>query len=608
MADKKGFDLAGLLKDVSKLDTEDRAKLEYIDIDLIDADPANRPVSGIDELAENIALVGLQQPLSVRANPDAEGRYIAVSGHRRREAIKKLVSEGEEQYRMTPCLVAAPGESAAMIRLKLLSGNIVTQGLSSAEMAQAAEDMQQCIYDLKKEGYEFPGRVRDYVANAMQVSTSKLARLKVIRDNLIDNLKKDWEKGELSESVAYAFAQHGPEVQQLTVQQLTGYGTINLSRKYWNEYTVKHKAEVVEKELKPKKGPRGSCDSCDAAEMRLKRLACGNKWDDHCGSGKCCHDCPNLGICEFACQHLSGEVTKAKEAAKAKRAAEKEEKHAQDEKYIAPSVQLWKRFGEARAAAGLTFEEYAKKANVGVFRREKKVTDFEQGRKITPSSGGLPYAGGDGVEEWRIRPLINAADALGCSIDYLLCRTDDPRTVGDCWEEAASADPCDDISEALDQVATTEEPVCRICWESRGRTPPAGKLILTYQMTNNGPEYRPAVWDGSKFQSPDRRKELTGLQYTHWLEVPLPGSGESCEIAPPEQAEGQLMICGWMPGGTFPTDDCEVVADFDLGDGTVVRQNCFYVDGHFTFRVNSGDVGARIDMEAVRWMRLPPVD
>ena len=135
-------------------------------------------------------------------------------------------------------------------------------------------------------------------------------------------------------------------------------------------------------------------------------------------------------------------------------------------------------------------------------------------------------------------------------------------------------------------------------------TPPTGKPILTYQLTNNGPEYRPAVWGGSKFQSPDLRKELTGLQYTHWLEVPLPGSGESCEVAPPEQAEGQLMLCGWMPGGTFPAEDCEVVVDFLLGGSATIRQCCEYYRGNDFFSRNKG----RIDMKALRWMRLPPVE
>ena len=134
------------------------------------------------------------------------------------------------------------------------------------------------------------------------------------------------------------------------------------------------------------------------------------------------------------------------------------------------------------------------------------------------------------------------------------------------------------------------------------------KLILTYQLTNDGPAYRPALWDGSKFRSPDGRKELTGLQYTHWLEVPTPGSGETLQAAPPELAEGQLAICGWMPGGTFPGEPGEAVVDFDLGDGVIVREVCCYADGQFYFRAKSGELGAKIDMPAVRWMWLPPVE
>ena len=43
MADKKGFDLANLLKDVPKLDTADgREQIEYIDIGQIESDPGHR--------------------------------------------------------------------------------------------------------------------------------------------------------------------------------------------------------------------------------------------------------------------------------------------------------------------------------------------------------------------------------------------------------------------------------------------------------------------------------------------------------------------------------------------------------------------------------------
>lgn len=424
---KKGFDLAAALGSVSNLDTGNRPKLEYIDIDLIDPDPKNRKVEGIKELAQNIALIGLQQPLAVRPNSEVDGRYIAVSGHRRRLALKQLVDEGEERFRPVPCLVAPPGMSDAMIRLMLLSGNMVTQGLTPAEMAEATKELEDAIYKLKEEGHEFPGKVRDYVANACGIAGSRVTRLKVIREKLIDDLMSYWEKGDLNESVAYAFAKLTPEAQRLTARMVRESAVWMSEPKQWHEGNVTHCAEKVKKELRPRKGPKGTCEVCDHVEARLVRMNSGRRsYDDHCADGKCCHGCPNLGTCSSACPHLSGEVEKAQNAAKEKQYKEKAEKARESEAMCAPTVRLWKRFGEARARAGLTFEEYAKKAGVRAFRREKKIADFEQGKKITPSSGGLPYTGGDGVDEWRIRPLIKAADALGCSIDYLLCRTDKP--------------------------------------------------------------------------------------------------------------------------------------------------------------------------------------
>lgn len=421
---KKGFDLAAALGAVSKMDIGNRPQLEYIDIDLIDPDPKNRKVDGIPELAQNIALIGLQQPLAVRPNPEADGRYLAVSGHRRRLALKQLAEEGEERFRLVPCLVAPPGMSDAMIRIMMISGNLVTQGLTPAQMAEATKELEDAIYALKEEGKEFPGAVRKYVAKACGIAGSRVTRLKKIRGNLIEELQAGWESGDLKESPAYAFAQQTPEIQRYTAQMMSHNNGPNY--RCWHEGSVTYWIDMVKKELKPRKGPKNTCESCDHRPDRFLRMCRSNLYNDHCRDGRCCHDCPNLGTCQYACPHLSGEVAKAREVAKEKHAQEKEQKKRENEDILAPRIRLWKRFGEARAAAGLTFEEYAKKADVIAFRREKKVADFEQGRKLTPSSGGLPYAGGDGVDEWRIRPLIKAADALGCSIDYLLCRTDEP--------------------------------------------------------------------------------------------------------------------------------------------------------------------------------------
>ena len=80
---KKTFNIGDYLKtdNVSKLDTE---QIVRIDLDRIDPDPANfYSLDGIDELAGNIELIGLQQPLRVRPEGD---RFVVISGHRRRAA------------------------------------------------------------------------------------------------------------------------------------------------------------------------------------------------------------------------------------------------------------------------------------------------------------------------------------------------------------------------------------------------------------------------------------------------------------------------------------------------------------------------------------------
>lgn len=425
---KKGFDLAAALGAVSELNTgaEGREKLKYIDLALIHPDPDNfYSLDGVEELAGNIELIGLQQPLRVRPDLEHEGEYIIVSGHRRRAAIELLVKEGK--FGLVPCLIEGHQESDAMQKLRLIMANSSTRKLTSADLSKQAEEVERLLYQLKEEGIEFPGRMRDHVAKVCQVHSSKLGRLKVIREMLCKDLKKFWENGDLNESVAYAFCKLAPEAQLLTAQMVRERSPWKKEPKNWYEGDVTYCAEKVKKELKPRKGPKGTCEACDQTEARLSRMSSGQcSYDDHCADGKCCHDCPNLGTCEYACPHLSGEVAKAKAAAKEKLAKEKEKREKENKAECAPKIRLWKRFGEARARAGLTFEEYSRKADVRAFRREKKVGDFEQGKKITPSSGGLPYAGGDGVDEWRIRPLIKAAEALGCSVDYLLCRTDEP--------------------------------------------------------------------------------------------------------------------------------------------------------------------------------------
>lgn len=215
------FDITKLFQEVSALDTGAKAgqkKLSYLDISVLHPDPDNfYELSGIEELAANIELFGLQQPVLVRP---AEDGYIIVSGHRRTAAIRQLVEDGREDLRQVPCLIEdAPG-SPELQKLRLIYANSDTRRMSSAELARQAEEVEALLYALKEQGMEFPGRMRDYVAEACKMSKSKLARLKVIRDSLKPALLREaWETGRLNESCAYEIARR-PEMAQDMASQL----------------------------------------------------------------------------------------------------------------------------------------------------------------------------------------------------------------------------------------------------------------------------------------------------------------------------------------------------------------------------------------------------
>ena len=180
------FDIGELLKNVSESDTG-REQIEYIKLDLIDGDDKNfYELSEVDALANNIATIGLQQPLRVRPHPTEDGRYMVVSGHRRRTALQLLAQEDPTRWEEVACIVDRDTVSPAMQQLRLIFGNANTRKMSSSDLSEQAAQVEKLLYQLKEDGYEFPGRMRDHVAQVVQTSKTKLAKLKMIRDNLAE--------------------------------------------------------------------------------------------------------------------------------------------------------------------------------------------------------------------------------------------------------------------------------------------------------------------------------------------------------------------------------------------------------------------------------------
>ncbi len=612
MSDKKGFDLAGLLKDVPKLDTAgDREQIEYIDIGNIEGDPSNfYTLTQLEELASNIAVVGLQQPLRVRASETDPEKVVVVSGHRRQAALKLLINEGREDLREVPCIRERVTGSTALQELRLIFANRDTRVISSAELAKQAERVEMLLYQLKEEGFEFPGRMRDHVAQACKISAPKLSRLKVIRENLIPQYMSLFEKDDLPEQTAYALA------------RLPGDFQLRIFTALSDKIPSGDKAEKVLSKYNEgwRWEPQLTCPdgkACKRGDVFLRRDCETKGWEGFCGGNTCCLECPQAKTSYSPCERM---CSKAKAQRKEESDKKKEEEHKRQQKngrkFQKETQGYAKRLLRAIDAAGVPDDakinwRYYDGIPVSTIR-QWAAGEFDDpagwhGPRLVPGRCNNDH-------------MVGLSKLLKCSTDFLVGLTDEirpapvqeepeaaPENPMEALEaETASADSWDDISEVLDQAAAPEESARRIRWESRGRTPPVDKLILTYQLTSDGPTYCPALWDGSTFRSPNGKKELTGLEYTHWLEVPTPGSGEAYQVAQLDLAEGQLMFCGWMPGGVFPGEPCEVVADFCVGGETYIRQVCIYGQGNFYFRTQ-GRKGAKIEAEIIRWMRLPPV-
>ena len=215
---KKPFSVSDYIKpeDVSKLDTEATA-ISFIPRDRLLLNEKNfYDTSSIDELADSIALNGLIEPIIVRPVRDGSGDYRIISGHRRFLAISELAKDEPERWARVPAIIREPA-SDILEELLLIEANRATRVMSSADTMHQAERYRELLAELKNQGVEIPGRLRDAVAEAMQISTSRLARLDVIRKNLSPEWMEAFETGSLSESAAYELARL-PQEQQAKVR------------------------------------------------------------------------------------------------------------------------------------------------------------------------------------------------------------------------------------------------------------------------------------------------------------------------------------------------------------------------------------------------------
>lgn len=478
-----GFDISKFAESLNmRSDSDHREQIVYLNIDELESDEKNfYTLTGIEDLANNIRVCGLQQPIRVRK--EAEDRYTIVSGHRRRAALEQLIKDGFEEYQTVPCIVEEDDVSDAMRELRLIYANSATRQLTSAELMQQAERVTELLYKLKEEGVEFPGRMRDQVAAACKTTSTKLAELKVIREKLTFDLKTKFITNEINARAAYGLARLPEDIQKDVCQAIGAKGKVsgsaaeNLLEKAAGYYTFAAKQIC----------PATACQ-CHNVQGFLKKTAKAQYSWDRCEGNRCCMECHQLGSCTGACKEAKAQ--KKDDDLHKKRAEETRKKN--DQRRRQNSIQrAAERLVKAADAAGLADSEKIP-AEYGYQKR----TVGELRKWAAGEFGDAYFYSDDTVTPREHSAIVEMAKKLKCSTDYILGATD---------------------------------------------------------------ELAPAL------------------------------------------PEGQLMICGWMPGGTTPKEPCMCAVLVDLGRDELYRTYYRWSGKAWTF----DDIDEPVSIDPTAWLALP---
>ena len=429
------FDIASVLKGAAG--SAEQEQIVYLSLDLLDPDPNNfYSLAGLDELAGIIEAVGLQQPLRVRPGTEP-GRYTIVSGHRRRAALM-MIRDGCDagtpervRWEKAACIVEYGEASEAMRELRLIYANAATRVMTTAEQSRQAERVTELLYQLQEQGVEFPGRMRDHVAEACQISRTKLARLHAIRANLDSGLLARFDRGEIPEETAYQL-QRLPKAAQAGVETCLMTGKKKMLP---YAYQVERVASDLAIYTKPAacRSHAGAPD-CTITNVHICRSIwepyrdCKNLTPNTNDKGICCRDCNDRDHCSWACREckdrraLDAAVYKEKAAERARE--EEARKKIQQEQYRRQRQKQAKRLLPLIEAAGMKDDEEL-----------PSLYTWNPGMKAAKIREAAAGEFGDACfyeSSWSIIPntssqLKSWAEKLNCSTDYLLGLSDEPR-------------------------------------------------------------------------------------------------------------------------------------------------------------------------------------
>ena len=211
------------------------------------------PQKGIEQKAAEIQAVGLLSNLVVMHKPCDQGEYKLVSGERRWRALSLLVEQGYNEFEKVTCQIREPGnEHEEMIELILANSSRQKDTFTLAKEEQTLKRELEYMrdHDMKLNGYDLKeGRLRDVIADILNISKTKVAELEAISNRLIPVWKLQLEEDVLSSSVAYRISKLEPADQYSLYQRYPKAVTLADIQAFLDEMKKESEDALLEQSL-----------------------------------------------------------------------------------------------------------------------------------------------------------------------------------------------------------------------------------------------------------------------------------------------------------------------------------------------------------------------
>lgn len=209
-----GFSVMDALNKNSKAGTDDptpRAKFRTKDLSIfkIYRNEMNfYPQEGIEQKAGEILALGLLENLVVKYEPiEGVGEYKLISGEKRWRALNLLVEKGYTEFEFVTCNIIAPSTKEEEKISLIIANSHLPKKMET--MIQEEQELKATLEDMKNNGIELKGydlqsgRLRDVIADILNISKTKVAQIEAVSNNLIPEFMEELNKNRLTFSAAY---------------------------------------------------------------------------------------------------------------------------------------------------------------------------------------------------------------------------------------------------------------------------------------------------------------------------------------------------------------------------------------------------------------------